>query len=120
MHILIAENNHDYQMIYANLLDRRHQVYFVSDGSQALQILLKKKIDLAILDYKMPKLSGIDILEYIIRYEIPISTALLISLQLPSSSELTAIKNEIGNRFQFLVAEKNADGLEQIKLLQAK
>lgn len=120
MTILIAEDNHDFQMIYASLLDRNHLVYFVADGSQAIQVLLKHQIDLVILDYKMPKLNGIDVLEYIIRYEIPISTALLISIQLPSKNELNLIKKEIGNRFHFLVAEKNADGLEQIKLLQSK
>lgn len=120
MNILVADDNNDFQMIYTSLLDRRHQVFFVSDGSQAIQVLLKHKIDLVILDYKMPKLNGIDVLEYIIRHEILISTALLISIQLPTKNELIKIKNYIGTKFQFLVAEKNADGMEQIKLLQSK
>lgn len=120
MNILIADDNHDFQMIYASLLDRRHQIHFVSDGSQAIQILLKHKIDLLIIDYQMPKLSGIDVLEYILINKILISTALLISIQLPSNDELTKIKNDIGTKFHFFVAEKNADGLEQIKLLQSK
>jgi len=120
MNILIADENIDYHTHYASLLDRKHHIFFVSDGSQAIQILLKNKIDLLVTDYRMPKLNGLQILEYLSINKILISTALLISDSLPSNFELTKLKKDLNFQFNFFIAEKDDDGFDQIKLLQSK
>lgn len=46
-----------------SILDRTYTVYLSTSGKQALQAIPEKEPDLVLLDYKMPELDGIAVLE---------------------------------------------------------
>ncbi len=57
--ILYAEDDHDCRELFAFALrERGHQVHEAVNGSQAVQLVREKKIDLVILDVRMPMISG--------------------------------------------------------------
>lgn len=45
------------------ILDRTYTVYLSTSGKQALQAIPEKRPDLVLLDYKMPEMDGIAVLE---------------------------------------------------------
>ncbi len=45
------------------ILDRTYTVYLSTSGKQALQAIPEKQPDLVLLDYKMPEMDGIAVLE---------------------------------------------------------
>lgn len=62
MKILIAEDDPDMQKILTMYLKREgYEVTAVSDGHEALEYLTENRTDLAVLDWMMPKKSGIDV-----------------------------------------------------------
>ncbi|MHA2890522.1 response regulator transcription factor [Bacillus cereus] len=66
MKILIADDERDMLKIIKVYLEREgFEVFSASDGEAALQIYYNEKIDLAILDWMMPKLSGVDVCQEI-------------------------------------------------------
>lgn len=66
MNILIAEDETDLRnLLNLNLEQEGYQVFSAKDGLQALDIVEKNKIDLAILDVMMPKLDGFNLLRRI-------------------------------------------------------
>lgn len=46
-----------------SILDRIYTVYLSTSGKQALQAIPEKQPDLVLLDYKMPEMDGIAVLE---------------------------------------------------------
>jgi DNA-binding response OmpR family regulator len=62
MEILIAEDEHQIaDPLRKNFLEEGHHAMVASDGQQALDLLEKVQFDLIILDWKMPKLSGLEV-----------------------------------------------------------
>jgi DNA-binding response OmpR family regulator len=62
MEILIAED--EYQIadpLRKNFLEEGHHAMVASDGQQALELLAKVQFDVIILDWKMPKVSGLEV-----------------------------------------------------------
>lgn len=45
------------------ILDRKYKVYLCTSGKQALQAIPEKKPDLILLDYKMPEMDGMAVME---------------------------------------------------------
>jgi CheY-like chemotaxis protein len=43
-----------------------HEMYLAADGMEAMEVLRKKTVDLAIVDRNMPKMSGVEVV-YLIR-----------------------------------------------------
>lgn len=59
--ILYAEDDRDCRELFAFALrNQRHKVFEAINGAQAVQIVREEKIDLAILDARMPMVTGYD------------------------------------------------------------
>ena len=59
--VLIVEDEQIDRIILANIVERTgHEVYFASDGEQALKIHLKRGIDIVITDLQMPHVNGLE------------------------------------------------------------
>lgn len=66
MRILIAEDEKNIREGLAEFLtDCGYQIYQAEDGQQGLEIFRNEKIDLALLDIKMPHMTGIELLKEI-------------------------------------------------------
>lgn len=64
MNILIAEDNKDMLKVINNyFINEGFNTYIAENGETALEIFCNTKIDVAILDWMMPKLSGIEVLK---------------------------------------------------------
>ncbi|OUB36129.1 DNA-binding response regulator [Bacillus thuringiensis serovar yunnanensis] len=66
MKILIADDEQDMLKILRVYLEREgFEVFLATDGEAALQVFYTEKVDLAILDWMMPKVSGVDVCQEI-------------------------------------------------------
>ncbi|QWI72994.1 response regulator transcription factor (plasmid) [Bacillus mycoides] len=66
MKILIADDEQDMLKILKAYLEKEgFEIFLANNGEAALQVFYNKKIDLAILDWMMPKISGIDVCQEI-------------------------------------------------------
>lgn len=66
MNILIADNEKDMLKILKVYFEKAgFKVFLAADGEQALKIFYSQKIDLAILDWMMPKVDGIKVCQEI-------------------------------------------------------
>ena len=73
--ILYAEDDRDCRELFAFALRHRdHKVHEAINGAQAVQIIREEAIDLALLDVRMPMVTGYDAAQMIMqeRPEIPI------------------------------------------------
>lgn len=68
MAVLIADDMENMCITIRNImkiLKLGNSFFFAANGEEALEVLQKEKIDLAILDYNMPKMTGLELLEII-------------------------------------------------------
>ena len=64
--ILIADDQQDIiKLICLYLESEDYEIFTANDGSQAIDILKKEDIDLAIIDIMMPKLNGYELIKFI-------------------------------------------------------
>ena len=57
--ILLAEDDQDYAQTTVTLLEREgHTVLWADSGAQALEIMRTQRVDLLLLDYFMPGMTG--------------------------------------------------------------
>ncbi len=58
--VLIVEDDQSDRIILGNIVERTgHEVFFASDGKQALKIHLEKSIDVVVTDLHMPNVDGL-------------------------------------------------------------
>ncbi|MBN1636000.1 MAG: sigma-54-dependent Fis family transcriptional regulator [Deltaproteobacteria bacterium] len=65
-HILVVDDAPTaLEVLERNLVSRRYRVFTASSAVDAIKILENSTIDLVITDYKMPKVSGLDLIRHI-------------------------------------------------------
>jgi DNA-binding response OmpR family regulator len=61
--VLVADDDEDILALVSFRLDRAgYRVLSAPDGEQALELIVGRRPDLAVLDVRMPKLTGIDVI----------------------------------------------------------
>jgi DNA-binding response OmpR family regulator len=64
--VLFADDEEDIRVLVSFRLDRAGwDVVTASDGQEALDLILELRPDIAVLDVRMPKLTGIEVLEQV-------------------------------------------------------
>ena len=64
--VLVADDEEDIRVLVSFRLDRAGwEVVTASDGREALDLILERRPDIAVLDVRMPKLTGIEVLEQV-------------------------------------------------------
>ena len=63
--LIVDDEEYIRDLIKEVLSSGGHEFHLASDGSQALEILRKKPLDLAIVDRNMPGISGIEVVRLI-------------------------------------------------------
>jgi CheY-like chemotaxis protein len=57
--VLVADDNRSIQVLFGkNIEHMGHQVFYANDGKQALDIASIEQLDIIVLDYEMPVLTG--------------------------------------------------------------
>ena len=76
--ILLVEDDQDLSMmVKAGLEGERHVVDCAFDGEEAMHLLQSEEYDLVVLDWQLPKLSGIDVLKKLRLMSKPVSVIML-------------------------------------------
>lgn len=64
--VLVADDEEDILVLVSFRLDRAGcEVVTAADGKEALDLILDRRPDLAVLDVRMPKLTGIEVLQQV-------------------------------------------------------
>jgi DNA-binding response OmpR family regulator len=64
--VLVADDEEDIRVLVSFRLDRDGwEVLTAADGREALDVILERRPDIAVLDVRMPKLTGIEVLEQV-------------------------------------------------------
>jgi DNA-binding response OmpR family regulator len=64
--VLVADDEEDIRVLVSFRLDRDGwNVVTAADGREALDLILERRPDIAVLDVRMPKLTGIEVLEQV-------------------------------------------------------
>jgi len=63
--LIVDDNTITCEVIRRNLEIAGYHVFTAVSADNAIEILLRQKIDLLITDYKMPKLTGLDLIKYV-------------------------------------------------------
>jgi len=61
--ILVCDDEESVRASVQLVLERDYQLVFASDGEEALKQFAAQPVDLVLLDIKMPKLGGLDVLK---------------------------------------------------------
>ena len=64
-HILVVDDDSDFIALVSRWLKKEYKVSAIGSGEQAITYLQTEKPELILLDYAMPGMSGLDVLEYI-------------------------------------------------------
>lgn len=66
MNVLIAEDNTDMRKVIKGYFDKEgFKTYLASDGDEAIDIMYYESIDIAIVDWMMPKTNGLEVIKEI-------------------------------------------------------
>jgi CheY-like chemotaxis protein len=67
LNILVAEDDAIHQKIIKKTLTSKHNISMVDDGLQVIELASNSSFDLILMDFNMPKLSGIQAMERILQ-----------------------------------------------------
>jgi DNA-binding NtrC family response regulator len=91
--ILAADDDIDLLTLLSKELTRAgYHVTAAYDGAEAVNRVQKKQFDLAILDIKMPKMNGLDVLKYIKKHY-PVTKVIILTAFADITNALEAKKN---------------------------
>ncbi|WP_127492744.1 response regulator transcription factor [Paenibacillus glycanilyticus] len=73
-HLLLADDDPNIRALVRFVMTREgYQVFEAQDGAEAVEVMRREQINLAIIDVMMPRIDGFELCEYIReRYDIPI------------------------------------------------
>ncbi|WP_435166558.1 response regulator transcription factor [Paenibacillus glycanilyticus] len=73
-HLLLADDDPNIRALVRFVMTREgYQVHEAQDGAEAVEVMRREQINLAIIDVMMPRIDGFELCEYIReRYDIPI------------------------------------------------
>ena len=110
--VLVVEDDPSDRVILGNIVERTgHEVYFASDGKQALKIHVKKSIDVVVTDLQMPRVNGLEFIMSL-RALFPETPIIVVSGLKP---ELLA---EVRSRGALVVLSKPVDPHELVEALE--
>ena len=91
--ILVADDEESIRWVLSKALKKQgYEVETADDGIQARDMAQKRRYDLAILDIKMPGMSGLDLLKFI-RDEQPQTLVVIMTAEATMEHAVTAMKN---------------------------
>lgn len=117
--VLIVDDEEDIRDLFDFCLRGKIpcQIIHAANGEEAINFLSEKKIDLIICDYKMPKVSGGEVYQYILKNKLP-ARFVLVSTNKPSEiaelADRSALydfieKPDILNQFRMLVGRLKSE-----------
>ena len=67
LRVLVAEDEESFLRVLTTVLEstKRFSVYPCEEGDEAVAALKRSRFDLVVLDYKMPGMSGLNVLQWI-------------------------------------------------------
>ena len=81
MNILFLEDEPTIREVLTEYMKmQNYNVTCAEDGGQALELLAKKRFDMAVLDIMVPKVNGLDVLQYIKEHQPETATIILTAL----------------------------------------
>ena len=115
-HLLLVDDEDSFRLPLSKRLAKRgFVVEQAADGSQCLALLGEKRIDVVVLDVKMPGMSGIDVLQNI-KSEHPDIEVILLTGHATTASGVEGIKS---GAFDYLTKPIELDQLVN-KITQAR
>ena len=90
--LLVDDEDHFRQTLAKRLVKRGFDVYQSVDGNECLSLLEEKKVDVVILDVKMPGMSGLEVLKYI-KSKYPKTEVILLTGHATTDSGVEGIKS---------------------------
>jgi two-component system nitrogen regulation response regulator GlnG len=109
--VLIAEDDNSLRTIMGKALASQGlDVAHTSDGQQALDLLRTKSFDVAIVDIKMPSLSGLELLRQVRKIDNP-PNVIVITAQNTMSNAIEAMK---GGAYDYLCKPFDLDLFEEL------
>lgn len=99
--ILIAEDNPINILLLQNILDQLNCTYdTATNGQLALEKLLKKTYDIALIDLNMPVLSGLKLIKKIKQFNIPLTT-----IAISAFAEQNKIDSALNSGFDYYLTK---------------
>jgi DNA-binding response OmpR family regulator len=108
--ILVVDDDADIRMLILDILEGEdYEVYPFATGEQALHALQRQRFDVILADIKMPRVSGLDLLDYVHDRKLDTRVILITAY----ASVRTAIKAVRGDAFDYLTKPFSLDELRQ-------
>lgn len=63
--ILLAEDEEVLRMLVVDTLEEEYEVDEAADGTEAVQLFEENSYDLLVLDYMMPRLTGVEVIDFV-------------------------------------------------------
>jgi len=93
LNILVADDDESIRFSLKKVFEKdHHRCTLVSDGKQALDVIVQQPFDLAFIDLKMPKMGGMDVLQFIRKIQ-PRTDVVIITGYGTVETAVSAIKN---------------------------
>ncbi len=111
--ILVADDEESIRWVLSKALSKQgYAVELAADGTDALELIRKKKFDLAVLDIKMPGITGLDLLNRI-QEEYP---GLLVVIMTAESTMKNAVEAMKRGAYDYITKPFDLDALDAIIL----
>jgi two-component system nitrogen regulation response regulator GlnG len=115
--ILVADDEESIRWVLSKALSKQgYQVDLASNGQQALEMSRDKRYDLAVLDIKMPGLSGLDLLSRV-QEESPGTLVVIMTAESSMKNAVEAMKR---GAYDYITKPFDLDTLDAIILKARK